>query len=139
MTKYFTAASENYISSLHAHGAAKLALARKHRDWRASQILEKLNVEFDKEGIPRFTPQDMKNIQDSVDGSFGRPHIANYLIQKGIVKDKQEAFDKSLQPSAPPFYSPFLEKIYAGNGLPGVECHLPSRAEAERRSGCRRG
>src|SRR4030042_437477 len=38
----------------------------------------------------------MKNIQDSVDGSFGRPHIANYLIQKGIVKDKQEAFDKYL-------------------------------------------
>ena len=76
--------------------AAKLELARKHREWRAGQILEKLNVEFDKEGIPRFTWQDMKNIQDSVDGSFGRPHIANYLIQKGIVKDKQEAFDRYL-------------------------------------------
>jgi hypothetical protein len=75
---------------------AKLELTRKHREWRARQILEKLNAEFDKEGILRFTEQDMKNIQDSVDGSFGRPHIANYLIQKGIVKDKQEAFDKYL-------------------------------------------
>jgi 3',5'-nucleoside bisphosphate phosphatase len=76
--------------------ATKLELARKHREWRASQILEKLNVEFDKEGISRFTLQDLKNIQDSVDGSFGRPHIANYLIKKGIVKDKQEAFDRYL-------------------------------------------
>jgi predicted metal-dependent phosphoesterase TrpH len=76
--------------------AAKLELTRRHREWRAGQILEKLNAEFDKEGIPRFTEQDMKNIQDSVDGSFGRPHIANYLIQKGIVKDKQEAFDRYL-------------------------------------------
>jgi hypothetical protein len=75
---------------------AKLELTRKHREWRARQILEKLNAEFDREGIPRFTERDMKNIQDSVDGSFGRPHIANYLIQKGIVKDKQEAFDKYL-------------------------------------------
>jgi len=76
--------------------AAKLALARKHREWRARQILAKLNAEFDKEGIARFTERDMKNIQDSVDGSFGRPHIANYLIQKGIVQGKQEAFDKYL-------------------------------------------
>jgi predicted metal-dependent phosphoesterase TrpH len=74
----------------------KLQLIRKHREKRARQILEKLNVEFDKEGIERFTEKDMKNIQDSVDGAFGRPHIANYLIEKGIVKDKQEAFDKYL-------------------------------------------
>jgi len=75
---------------------SKLQLIKEHRERRARQILEKLNVEFDKEGIPRFTEKDLKNIQDSVDGVFGRPHIANYLIEKGIVKDKQEAFDKYL-------------------------------------------
>jgi len=74
----------------------KLQLAREHREARACQILEKLNTEFDKENIQRFTEQDLKNIQDSVDGTFGRPHIANYLVEKGIVKDKQEAFDKYL-------------------------------------------
>ena len=74
----------------------KLQLIKEHRERRAGQILEKLNVEFAKEGIKRFTEQDLKNIQDSVDGVFGRPHIANYLIRKGIVKDKQEAFDKYL-------------------------------------------
>ncbi len=75
---------------------SKLQLIKEHRQARARQILDKLNAEFDKEGIGRFTDKDLKNIQDSVDGVFGRPHIANYLIEKGIVRDKQEAFDKYL-------------------------------------------
>ena len=74
----------------------KLQLIRAHREIRARQILERLNVEFDKENIRIFTEADLKKIQDSVDGAFGRPHIANYLIEKGIVRDKQEAFDKYL-------------------------------------------
>jgi predicted metal-dependent phosphoesterase TrpH len=75
---------------------SKLRLIQKHRERRACQILQNLNIEFDKEGIERFTEEDLKKIEDSVDGVFGRPHIANYLIEKGIVKDKQEAFDKYL-------------------------------------------
>jgi len=74
----------------------KLQLIRERRETRARQILERLNVEFDKENIRRFTEEDLKKIQDSVDGAFGRPHIANYLVEKGIVRDKQEAFDKYL-------------------------------------------
>ncbi len=61
----------------------KLRLVREHRETRARQILEKLNAEFDKENIKGFTEEDLKEIQDSVDGAFGRPHIANYLIEKG--------------------------------------------------------
>jgi len=75
---------------------SKLQLIKEHRIRRARQILENLNVEFDKEGIERFTEEDLSKIEDSVDGVFGRPHIANYLIGKGIVQDKQEAFDKYL-------------------------------------------
>lgn len=74
----------------------KLQVIKAHREARARQILDKLNIKLDKENVPRFTEEDLKNIQDSVDGAFGRPHIANYLIAKGIVKDKQEAFDKYL-------------------------------------------
>ncbi len=74
----------------------KLQLIREHREARARRILEKLNAEFDKEGIERFTEKDLRNIQDSVDGVFGRPHIASYLMAKGIVRDRQEAFDKYL-------------------------------------------
>ena len=74
----------------------KLQLMREHREVRARRILGKLNIEFDKEDIERFTDEDLKKIQDSVDGAFGRPHIANYLIEKGIVDSKQEAFDRYL-------------------------------------------
>jgi predicted metal-dependent phosphoesterase TrpH len=74
----------------------RLRLLKEHRERRAHQILQNLNIEFDKEGIERFTEKDIEKIEDSVDGVFGRPHIANYLIEKGIVKDKQEAFDKYL-------------------------------------------
>ena len=74
----------------------KLQLMRERREARARKILENLNVEFDKEGIKRFAEKDLEDIQATVDGAFGRPHIANYLVKRGIVKDKQEAFDKYL-------------------------------------------
>jgi len=74
----------------------KLALIRERREIRAREILDKLNIEFDKENIPRFNEEDMNKIQESVDGVFGRPHIANYLVEKGIVRSHQEAFDKYL-------------------------------------------
>ena len=69
---------------------------KEYRKKRARRILQNLNTEFDKEGIDRFTGEDLRRIEESVDGVFGRPHIANYLVGKGIVKDKQEAFDKYL-------------------------------------------
>ena len=69
---------------------------REPREKRAQEILEKINAEFKKEGITPFTAQDMQNIRDSVDGAFGRPHIAAYMIKKGIVQDTQEAFDRYL-------------------------------------------
>ena len=74
----------------------KLILMREHRENRAHQILEKLNVEFDKENLARLTEEDIRTIEASVDGSFGRPHIARYLVEKGVVGSIQEAFDKYL-------------------------------------------
>ena len=74
----------------------KLQIMKQHREKRALQILANLNAEFEKEGVERLTEEDIRNIENSVDGVLGRPHIANYLIEKGIVKDKQEAFDKYL-------------------------------------------
>jgi len=75
---------------------SKLKLIRERREIRAREILEKLNTEFDKENITRFDETDIKKIQDSVDGAFGRPHIAKYLVEKGIVNSLQEAFDRYL-------------------------------------------
>ena len=75
---------------------SKLELIRERREIRAREILEKLNIEFDKENIARFDEADIRKMQDSVDGAFGRPHIAKYLIEKGIVSSHQEAFDRYL-------------------------------------------
>lgn len=74
----------------------KLTELREYREKRAKQILEKINHELSKEGLEEFTEKDIEAIQDTVEGAFGRPHIANYMVKKGIVSSKGEAFDKYL-------------------------------------------
>ena len=74
----------------------KLQLIKEHRKRRGYLILERLNAEFDKENIKRLSAQDIDNIQANADGVFGRPHIAEYLIQKNIVGSMQEAFERYL-------------------------------------------
>ncbi len=74
----------------------KLQMLREYREQRARKILDKMNVEFEREGRASFTESDIEAIKATVDGAFGRPHIADYLIKKGIVKDRQEAFDRYL-------------------------------------------
>ena len=74
----------------------KLRELRKYRKSRAEQILEKINYELAKEALPPFTHTDLEAIEETVDGSFGRPHIANYMVKKGLVFNKQEAFNKYL-------------------------------------------
>jgi predicted metal-dependent phosphoesterase TrpH len=74
----------------------KLEALRAYRRQRAEQILENLNREFVKVGLAEFTTADLEAIQATADGALGRPHIADYLIKKGIVATKQEAFDQYL-------------------------------------------
>ena len=88
----------------------KLKQMADYREERASKILTNLNGEFEKEGIEELTKNDFKAIQDSVDGVLGRPHIADYLVKKGIVKNRQEAFDKYLVKCDVPKYPLHLEE-----------------------------
>ncbi len=74
----------------------KLSELRAYRIKRAGQILEKINQQLLKENLEEFTERDLEEIQSTVDGAFGRPHIANYMVRKGIVANKQEAFNKYL-------------------------------------------
>ena len=74
----------------------KLKQVREYRRKRAEQILEKINDELTKEHLKPFTHKDLEAIEETVDGAFGRPHIANYMVKKGIVSNKQKAFDKYL-------------------------------------------
>ena len=75
---------------------AKLEMVRAHRARRARQIVDNLNGEFKKEDRPLFTDDDLVAMQEDVDGILSRPHIADYLVKKGVVKDRQEAFDRYL-------------------------------------------
>jgi predicted metal-dependent phosphoesterase TrpH len=74
----------------------KLLELRKYRRVRAKKILENINKEFAREGMTLLKEKDLDAIEASVDGSFGRPHIAAYLVEKKIVKSKQDAFDRFL-------------------------------------------
>ena len=74
----------------------KLEELRDYRQIRADRIMANINEEFSREDIKEFTRDDMAAIQSTVEGALGRPHIARYMVEKGIVADKQEAFDKYL-------------------------------------------
>jgi hypothetical protein len=74
----------------------KLGALREHRKLRAERILENLNRALVEEGLEPFDEQDMEAIEASVDGSFGRPHIADYMVRRGVVPGRQEAFDRYL-------------------------------------------
>ncbi len=75
---------------------SKLQQIAKYREERAAKILEKLDTEFKKEGLNKLTKKDLTEIQNSADGVLGRPHIADYLVRKKVVRNRQEAFDKYL-------------------------------------------
>ncbi len=89
---------------------SKLQQIAEYREERAAKILEKLNTEFEKEGLKNLTKNDLIKIQNSADGVLGRPHIADYLVGKNIVRNRQEAFDKYLVKCNVPKYPLYLEE-----------------------------
>jgi len=88
----------------------KLQQIAKYREERAAKILGNINAEFEKERIEKLTKNDFEKIQASVDGVLGRPHIADYLVRKGIVRTRQEAFDKYLVKCDVPKYPLYPEE-----------------------------
>jgi len=90
--------------------ADKLQQMAEYREERAAKILRNLNAEFEKEGISKLTKRDFEQIQASVDGTLGRPHIADYLVRKGIVRNRQEAFDRYLVRCNVPKFPLYLEE-----------------------------
>lgn len=70
------------------------------RESRNMQLIEKLN----ELGID-ITMDEVKAVSGEV-GSVGRPHVAEVLITKGIVKTKQQAFDEYLGEHGKAFIQP---------------------------------
>jgi predicted metal-dependent phosphoesterase TrpH len=105
---------------------SKLETMARYREERAAKILDNLNGEFSKENIPALTKGDLRQIEESVDGVLGRPHIADYLVKKGIVKTRQEAFDRYLVKCDVPKFPLYLEeasKLIRGAGGKLVLAH----------------
>lgn len=97
----------------------KLEELREYRRARAEKILHRINEELAREQRPAFSHRDLEEIENSVDGTFGRPHIAEYMVKKGIVADRQEAFDK------------YLVKC----NVPKMPLSLPEASQLVRRAG----
>ena len=105
---------------------SKLETMAKYREERAAKILDNLNAEFQKERIEELTKDDLRQIEEAVDGVLGRPHIADYLVKKKIVKTRQEAFDKYLVKCDVPKFPLYLEeasKLIRGAGGKLVLAH----------------
>ena len=88
----------------------KLQQLRNYREERAAKIFDLINAEFEKDGIKKLTTNDWSAIRESADGVLGRPHIADYLVKKGIVRNRQEAFDKYLVKCNVPKYPLYVEE-----------------------------
>ena len=87
----------------------KLEIMKKHDEERAWKVLDKLNRELEKENIPLFTEDDLVKMQEGTEGVLSRPHIADYLVKKKVVADRQEAFDRYLVACNVPRYPLRLE------------------------------
>lgn len=90
---------------------------QKARDKRNELMLEKLKAL----GID-ITMDELKEIAQ---GEIGRPHFAQLLVQKGVVKTFQEAFDRYLKKGASAYVPKALltpeegiNKIYQSGGIP---------------------
>lgn len=74
----------------------KLVKIAEYRQKRTKKIFQKLNIVLKKEKIKILDKNDLIKIQNLADGVLGRPHIADYLVKKRIVRDRVEAFNKYL-------------------------------------------
>jgi predicted metal-dependent phosphoesterase TrpH len=67
----------------------KLKKAREERNVKMIEKLNSLGIEIT-----------MEELKEIAKGEIGRPHIANLLVKKGVVKSFDEAFEKYLKKGA---------------------------------------
>jgi predicted metal-dependent phosphoesterase TrpH len=74
-----------------------LQLVLDGRDQRTPRILERLReigVDLDLADVER---------ESSSAAAVGRPHVADALVRRGVVRDRDEAFDRYLSPGRPAY------------------------------------
>ena len=94
------------INTGSAHLLEKLQFCGKQRSQRNAKIVSKLqNLGFD------ITLNDMYDKAKDVH-SLGRPHIASVLVEKGVVSNMQDAFDRFLGANGSAFVS---KEVFTAN------------------------
>jgi len=88
----------------------RLETLAKYRKDRVVKIFNNLNRMLFKEKGHVLSAEELQKIQLSAEGTIGRPHIADYLVKKGIVNNRQEAFEKYLVEGNSPKYPLFIEE-----------------------------
>lgn len=88
---------------------------RKNRIYKIVDKLKKIGVDISAEEILKLAEK----------GSAGRPHVARVLLDKGLVKSVQEAFNKYLSNDAPAYVPHFrltpaeaVQTIKKAGGIP---------------------
>lgn len=84
------------FDAAHPDLTAKLDQLRAHRLRRAQVIFQRVNYELQRQGKAPVPAEDIAAIQRRAEGSLGRPHIADYLVRQGVVRNRAEAFEKYL-------------------------------------------
>ena len=73
--------------------ATELAMSRENRNEQVFQLLQTAGMDLN-----------YRELREQVgEGMIGRPHIAKLLVEKRMVKSKQEAFDRYLAKGKPFF------------------------------------
>lgn len=92
----------------------KLKKARKERNIKMIEKLRSLKIDIT-----------LDELTENAKGEIGRPHIANLLVKKGVVKSFEEAFEKYLKKGAPAYVPKALlspkeaiEVILKAKGIP---------------------
>ena len=107
-----------YVDYEDSHFQERLEFFRKIREERAEKIVQKLNeLGFS---------LDFENVREIAgEGSIGRPHIAQALLQEGYVSSFQEAFARFLGYNCPAYVPKFkmslseaIELVRSAGGIP---------------------
>ncbi|MFH1211763.1 MAG: PHP domain-containing protein [Candidatus Woesearchaeota archaeon] len=69
---------------------------RRYRQWRIDEIVRKVNEVLISDGKVPIELLEIEELQRSVEGAIARPHLARFMVEKGIVPDVQSAFQNYL-------------------------------------------
>ncbi len=112
--------------------AEQAELTRDDRAWRARRIVERIAEDFP---LTWADVEEQLSRAGAAEATVGRPHIADAMVARGLVPDRDEAFARVLHDGSPYFvahYAPEVEHAVrlarAAGGVPVI-----AHARADRR------